>query len=171
MWGIHRGPVNSPHKWPITRKVFPFDDVIMGQPWQTTTKHNRLLEMHPVSIKNSSFEYRVFPRHAHRHCSSFGHWWAIRNQYIDKITHSSLSHRQTFPSHWRLGKKYNHFSISVSKLVVLQSLHNECIYFGAIGESGVNLPPGKLMAGMAMRVCWDASSMGKIPRNNYVDKQ
>ena len=29
--GIHRGPVNSPHKWPVTRKKFPFDDVIMIQ--------------------------------------------------------------------------------------------------------------------------------------------
>ena len=29
VWGIHRGPVNSPHKWPVTRKMFPFDDVIM----------------------------------------------------------------------------------------------------------------------------------------------
>ena len=28
--GIHRGPVNSPHKWPVTRKMFPFDDVIMS---------------------------------------------------------------------------------------------------------------------------------------------
>ena len=27
--GFHRGPVNSPHKWPVTRKMFPFDDVIM----------------------------------------------------------------------------------------------------------------------------------------------
>ena len=27
--GIHRGPVNSPHKWSVTRKMFPFDDVIM----------------------------------------------------------------------------------------------------------------------------------------------
>ena len=26
---IHRWPVNSPHKWPVTRKTFPFDDVIM----------------------------------------------------------------------------------------------------------------------------------------------
>ena len=26
---IHRGPVNSPHKWPVTRKMFQFDDVIM----------------------------------------------------------------------------------------------------------------------------------------------
>ena len=26
---IHREPVNSPHKWPVTRKMFPFDDVII----------------------------------------------------------------------------------------------------------------------------------------------
>ena len=32
VWGIHRGPVNSPHKWPVTRKMFPFDDVIMIDP-------------------------------------------------------------------------------------------------------------------------------------------
>ena len=25
----HRWPVNSPHKWPVTRKMFPFDDAIM----------------------------------------------------------------------------------------------------------------------------------------------
>ena len=25
--GIHRGPVNSPQKWPVTQKMFPFDDV------------------------------------------------------------------------------------------------------------------------------------------------
>ena len=28
LW-IHRGPVNYPHKWPVTRKMFPFDDVII----------------------------------------------------------------------------------------------------------------------------------------------
>ena len=28
--GIHRGPVHSPQKWPVTRKMFPFDDVIMA---------------------------------------------------------------------------------------------------------------------------------------------
>ena len=26
--GIQRGPVNSPPKWPVTRKMFPFHDVI-----------------------------------------------------------------------------------------------------------------------------------------------
>ena len=29
VWGIHRSPVNFPHKCPVTRKMFPFDDVIM----------------------------------------------------------------------------------------------------------------------------------------------
>ena len=29
VWGIHRGLENSPHKGPVTRKMFPFDDVIM----------------------------------------------------------------------------------------------------------------------------------------------
>ena len=32
VWGIHRGQVNSPHKWPVTRKMFPIDDVIMHIP-------------------------------------------------------------------------------------------------------------------------------------------
>ena len=38
VWGIHRGPVNSPHKWPVTRKMFPFYDVTIGWkligPWE-----------------------------------------------------------------------------------------------------------------------------------------
>ena len=29
VWGNHRSPVNSPHKGPVTRKMVPFDDVIM----------------------------------------------------------------------------------------------------------------------------------------------
>ena len=30
VWGIQRWPVNSPHKGPVTRKMLPFDDVIMN---------------------------------------------------------------------------------------------------------------------------------------------
>ena len=33
VWGIHRGPVNSPPKGPATLKMFPFDDVIMICTW------------------------------------------------------------------------------------------------------------------------------------------
>ena len=28
-WPFVRGPVNSQHKWPVTRKMFLFHDVIM----------------------------------------------------------------------------------------------------------------------------------------------
>ena len=39
---VGNSPVNSPHKWPVTRKMFPFDDVIMmiwysPQSYQLTT--------------------------------------------------------------------------------------------------------------------------------------
>ena len=29
VWGIIRPPVNSLHKWPVTREILSFDDVIM----------------------------------------------------------------------------------------------------------------------------------------------
>ena len=50
VWGIHRGPVNSPHKWPVTRKMFPFDDVIMifsvagTEIYHMGEKHHRSLD-------------------------------------------------------------------------------------------------------------------------------
>ena len=37
--GIHRWPVNSPHKGPVTRKMFPFDDVIMIYHKQATIRY------------------------------------------------------------------------------------------------------------------------------------
>ena len=43
---IHRGPVNSPHKWPVTRKMFPFDDVIVRSfvSWCIMVHHYRLVK-------------------------------------------------------------------------------------------------------------------------------
>ena len=32
VWEIQRWPVNFPHKWPVTQKMFPFDEVIMKIP-------------------------------------------------------------------------------------------------------------------------------------------
>ena len=37
--GIHRWPVNSPRKRPVTRKMFPFDDVIMSKKLPGATIH------------------------------------------------------------------------------------------------------------------------------------
>ena len=52
--GIHRGPVNSPHKWPVTRKMFPFDYVIMQY---TTTEYLLINHKHwRAAILASSLE-------------------------------------------------------------------------------------------------------------------
>ena len=47
--GIHRGPVNSPHKGPVTRKMFPFHDVIMTNGNRTLLGHVDL-----IPLKNKS---------------------------------------------------------------------------------------------------------------------
>ena len=60
--GIHRWPVNSPHKWPVTRKMFPFNDVIMICPLYlivlgrcgcdfNCVNFNHTLEIHILSIQ------------------------------------------------------------------------------------------------------------------------
>ena len=41
--GIHRWPVNSPHKWPVTQKMLPFDDVIMDHISQHCTLNAKSL--------------------------------------------------------------------------------------------------------------------------------
>ena len=52
--GIHRRPVNSPHKLPVTRKMFPFDDVIM----QWNSARTRASYIHLVQIVASD-QFRV----------------------------------------------------------------------------------------------------------------
>ena len=55
MRGIHRGPVNSPHKWPVTRKMFPFDDVIMCKMYCSIHTATRT-----ISYDNSSQTPKLF---------------------------------------------------------------------------------------------------------------
>ena len=45
VWGINWWRVTSPHKWPVTRKMFPYDDVIMGPiiTWSIFSKCDRRL--------------------------------------------------------------------------------------------------------------------------------
>ena len=44
VWEIHRWPVNFPHKWPVTRKMFPFDDVIMFKETGLDVIHYKMFE-------------------------------------------------------------------------------------------------------------------------------
>ena len=52
--GDFTGPVNSLHKWPVTRKMFPFDDVIMQlirsaakHQWETSSGWGRKMSAPP----------------------------------------------------------------------------------------------------------------------------
>ena len=68
VWGIHRGPVNFPHKWPVTRKMFPFDDVIMNTASiagvfvivSTENENNEFIDSY--SIANLRFNYSIILR-------------------------------------------------------------------------------------------------------------
>ena len=46
--GIHRWLVNSPPKWPVTRKMFPFDDIIMF--WSNCKHCTSCTSRNPVFI-------------------------------------------------------------------------------------------------------------------------
>ena len=46
---IHRWPANSPHKGPVTRKMFPFDDVIMSPHWPSQCA---VIRLYPCIVLN-----------------------------------------------------------------------------------------------------------------------
>ena len=49
---IHQEPVNSPHKWPETWKMFPFDDIIMyPSPTHLKLKYLEISFIHNIHIK------------------------------------------------------------------------------------------------------------------------
>ena len=58
VWGIHRWPVNSPHKWAVTRKIFPFDDVISVHIVPHTRWCNMELLSH--SLSRESYTQRCY---------------------------------------------------------------------------------------------------------------
>ena len=82
---IHRGPVNSPHKRPVTRKMFPFDDVIMS-----LGKFTRKIQIQSHMGKNTRYEHPWNP------------YWNLTR------THSSYIHQCQHPAH-NAKSVYNEF--------------------------------------------------------------
>ena len=56
--GIRRWRVNSPHKWPVTRKLFPFDDVIINR--GATNLSNPVVKREIYEWKSLSYEIVTF---------------------------------------------------------------------------------------------------------------
>ena len=73
--GIHRGPVNSPHKGPVTRKTFPFDDVIMYVRHQDNMKQILTRQMWLcIMIENSDDYCQVLVS---------VHTWGVPNPFLN----------------------------------------------------------------------------------------
>ena len=86
--GIHRWPVNSPNKWPVTRKMFPFDDVIMiSRPNVATeasinhTLHKILKNLKVTILREHNFKpWIILLEHSYYHIEfetewlPFGRW-------------------------------------------------------------------------------------------------
>ena len=74
--GIHRSPVNSSHKGPVTRKMLPFDDVIM---WGMMV---RMISWVPLRASTKQYVKHVqrFSVYAHSQwetalqCNAVPHW-------------------------------------------------------------------------------------------------
>ena len=67
--GIHRGPVNSPHKWPVTRKMFPLYDVIMYYQLDPQLK----TQWHHINKSGETFYSRNMP-----FTVLSAKWWTVK---------------------------------------------------------------------------------------------
>ena len=128
--GIHRWPVNSPHKDPVKRKMFPFDDVIMitvntdipspnGRLW---TKFSEItIKIQKYSVRKNAFIldsvslYSIFPALQHslfRHSSSIAFSLPYENVHFISAVNFSF-------------RKDNRFNVIIkilSSVVIIVSL-------------------------------------------------
>ena len=86
--GIHWWPVNSPHKGPVTRKIFPFDDVIIVMKWS-------LVCFQVNQYDASATTANTTPRHL---CEACGYQWKPLGIRI-LLQLPSLPHGETLKSY------------------------------------------------------------------------
>ena len=129
--GIHRAPVNSPHKWPVTRRMFPFDDVIMTVITTVIifvliiTKHayhNQqlkprivtipcmsalvVLECHSVSglCEGNSPVTGEFPAQRASNAENVSIWWRHHDHFFwSRQCRQSWHHEHLFATSWCVG--------------------------------------------------------------------
>ena len=91
--GVHRWPMNSPHKGPVTRKMFPSDDVIMTYGKEITGVTGRFLSQKSVScydviitqylpVANRTHSLAPQPRSKPHTWTSPKSWWNYQNRLI-----------------------------------------------------------------------------------------
>ena len=120
--GFHRGPVNSPHKWPVTRKMFPFHDVIMNttNQWINIILQHNCCKIHPnwfqlwdyqihiqikpkylYNIKESCYPSQVRPGCSSSLATPYS-LWDVLFTLLSSITVQSLVFIQTQPDKYQV---------------------------------------------------------------------
>ena len=89
--GIHRWPVNSPHKGPVTRKMFPFDDVIISEVIWHSRENNFTAKVQPTLL------YNDFENHTHKNYSHFSRKIGKWVNWILRLCHASPSPSLNLP--------------------------------------------------------------------------
>ena len=105
--GIHRWPGNSPHKWPVMWKMFPFDDVIMNQSVM-------------LSFLFSSHTWNLNPFHEGLYTCN---WYVTESIYFKLVLWlPQISHVQNFvakfSSRWKWEKNKD-FQLQCNLLITL----------------------------------------------------
>ena len=101
--GIHRWLVDSPHKWPVTRKMFTFDEIIMV--YFSNSRHTTPSPLHmpspsSLSISHGKFieYYYIFTHNwSHvQHTSSLYLVWYMSIIYIYFIVVAHMIHMYVY---------------------------------------------------------------------------
>ena len=86
VWRIRRWPLNSPHKGPVTRKMFPFDDVIIRY-----GEHKLLCLNVPISLEHRPLSFWDVLAQVTPVAQKCVYLFALRNWYSIFITNGFLT--------------------------------------------------------------------------------
>ena len=118
---IHRWSVNCPHKWPVTRKMLPFVDVIMLYPVKMGSdckQHKCNLILYELIFQHLSFSIWLVWAVSGNNIFFMWHCGGLSGRYIDE-TSNYLHHRVGVTHYWcmisasngcvRDGERYSNF--------------------------------------------------------------
>ena len=113
--GIHWGPVNSPHKGPVMRKILTFDDVIMSMvesvpgKWQQDTRWCKLcaeffkwavncISRRTTQMQDNTLNLIFFSKRMHRGC-----WIMHSDTQVYSMVAKEVEHIEASSMHSRGG--------------------------------------------------------------------
>ena len=83
VWGIHRWPLNSPHKGPVTLKMFPFNDIITLRSFEILHSLRTVQVRTAVGLKNGRNSY--WSREPRMYCSEASPIYSVNHKRLMPI--------------------------------------------------------------------------------------